>query len=277
MPSICDSKKKSNWTDSVLSIMTKISVITVCFNESKEKIKYTFDSILNQNYSPLEFIVIDGGSGKKTLQSLQEWATNIDQFLSEPDKGIFDAMNKGLKLARGEWICFMNVGDAFYNNESLSNMMQQDHNKADILYGDVFKADFGFIKSPRKLSNYVFYDSGICHQAMITRKSVFENIGGFDLSTNLYGDADWVMRAFGFGVKYKHIPEVMCFYAGGGVSSDQTVLSQERRNYLKKYFTTNQRILFRIASLSWRIASRIRRFDMTMPHYIKWRFDRFLA
>jgi glycosyltransferase involved in cell wall biosynthesis len=247
--------------------MNKISVVTVCFNESEEKIKHTFDSILNQNYDSVEFIVVDGGSNENTLDALQAWSPKIDHFISEPDKGIFDAMNKGVKIATGEWVCFMNVGDSFYNNEALTNLVRLDHSNSDILYGDVYKADFGLINSPDKLNSYIFYDSGICHQAMLARKSVFERIGDFDLNTKLYGDSDWVMRAFSSNVSFYHIPEIVCFYEGGGVTSDHTIFKEERQNYLEKYFNPKQRIIYKIRAITQRILNRIIRLDMSIPHF----------
>lgn len=254
--------------------MEKISVVTVCFNESQEKIKYTFDSILNQNYASVEFIVVDGGSNENTLNALHVWSSKIDHFISEPDKGIFDAMNKGVKLATGEWICFMNVGDSFYNYEALANLIELNHNNADILYGDVYKADFGLINSPSKLNSYIFYVSGICHQAILARKIVFARIGDFDLNTKLYGDSDWVMRAFISNVSFYHIPQIICIYEGGGATSDQTNLKEMRKNYLKKYFDLRQRIFYKIWSIFQRILNRIIHFNLSSPHFLKSRLLR---
>ncbi len=249
--------------------MNIISVITVCYNENHRKIQKTFDSILGQSYNSVEFIVVDGGSNEYTLNAIRFWSSKINKFVSEPDKGIFDAMNKGIKLATGEWICFMNVGDSFYNNEALSNLMRVDHHNADILYGDVYKLDFGLINSPAKPNSYTFYDSGICHQAILSRKSVFERIGDFDLSTKLYGDADWVMRAFISGISLLYIPEIVCFYEGGGVTSDNINLEKERQIYLEKYFNSRQRIFYKVRSIYQRILNRILGLDMRIPYFIK--------
>jgi len=249
--------------------MNKISVITVCYNESKEKIQNTFESILKQNYKPIEFIVIDGGSNKKTLESIQPYIRQIDHFISESDNGIFDAMNKGLSLATGSWICFMNVGDTFYKSSVLSSLMNSNYGNSEILYGDVYKTNYGLIESPAKLNKYVFYDTGICHQAMLARKSVFQKIGSFDLNTNLYGDADLIMKAHIDGVRFFHVPEIICTYEGGGATSHNASLSRDRRNYLIKYYSYDERITYYIRSLFNRIVYRIIRFDLRMPYYLK--------
>jgi glycosyltransferase involved in cell wall biosynthesis len=250
-------------------MMNKISVVTVCFNESEEKIKHTFHSIISQNYTSVEFIVVDGGSNEYTLNALRLWSSKINHFVSEPDKGIFDAMNKGIRLATGDWICFMNVGDSFYNNEALSKLIQSNDKNVDILYGDVYKLEFGLIISPDKLNSYTFYDLGICHQAILSHKRVFEKIGDFDLSMKLYGDADWVMRAFISGFSFLHIPEIVCVYQGGGVTSDNTILQEDRRNYLQRYFNIRQRSFYKILSIYQRILNRIISFNMSIPYFLK--------
>jgi GT2 family glycosyltransferase len=183
-------------------------------------------------------------------------------------------MNKGVKLATGEWVSFMNVGDSFYNNEALNNLLRLNHSNADILYGDVYKSDFGLINSPGKLNSFIFYDSGICHQAMLVRKSVFERIGDFDLNTKLYGDSDWVMRAFSSNVTFYHIPEIVCFYEGGGATSDNTSSSKDRRNYLIKYYSYDERMTYYFRSIINRIVYRLLRLDFRMPYFLKNLFSR---
>ena len=101
-------------------VQPKISVITVCFNEPKEKIALTFDSISSQSYENTEWIVIDGGSQPETIEAINAYSAAIDKLVSEPDKGIYDAMNKGLSLASGDFVMFANVGDSFFCSETVS-------------------------------------------------------------------------------------------------------------------------------------------------------------
>lgn len=248
--------------------MNKISVITVCYNEPAEKIKFTFDSVLDQEFATIEFIVIDGGSGEETLSAIRPYLNRIKRFISEPDRGIFDAMNKGIKLATGTWISFMNVGDSFFNKRSLANLVLSNHGNAGILYGDVDKRDLGIIHSPRILRKYSLYESGICHQAMITRREVFERIGDFDLSTNLYGDSDWVARAFLAGISFFHVPEIICVYEGGGASADHTIFQKERESYLSKYFNRQQRLAYWLRSLLRKVSYRVVKRDLRLPYFL---------
>ena len=99
----------------------KISVVTVCYNAA-DTIERTMLSVLNQTYHDIEYIIIDGGSTDGTVDIIRKYADKIAYWVSEPDKGIYDAMNKGIKVATGEWINFMNAGDYYYSNEVLKNV-----------------------------------------------------------------------------------------------------------------------------------------------------------
>ena len=118
----------------------KISIVTVCYN-AVAVIEKTIQSVLSQTYRNIEYIVIDGASTDGTIDVLKKYQTKISCFISEPDEGIYDAMNKGLKIATGEWICFMNAGDFFYDTEVLNSMHFDEYssNLYGCLYGD-FKA-----------------------------------------------------------------------------------------------------------------------------------------
>ncbi len=183
-----------------LLLMDKISVITVCYNETPERIRYTLDSIIGQEYSPLELVVMDGGSKIETLVALNSYKDKIATFISEPDHGIYDAMNKGIQHATGEWIIFMNIGDRFHSPNVLSEFLKtatiQD---TDMAYGDVIFLD-PLVKmpvhhrSPSTLKKWYMYNGAICHQAMLIRKKIFNRIGGFDISLKLIADREWSLR-----------------------------------------------------------------------------------
>lgn len=114
-----------------------ISVITVCYN-AVANIEETMLSVLNQRYDKVEYIVIDGGSKDGTLDVIKKYANKLAYWISEPDKGIYDAMNKGIAKATGDWINFMNAGDKFINEEVLNkSFVSRYSDDVDILYGDV--------------------------------------------------------------------------------------------------------------------------------------------
>ena len=113
--------------------MKKLSIITINYNEPN--LKKTCESIVNQSWQDFEWIVIDGGSNEKNLAIFEQYKHRIDKFISEPDNGIYDAYNKGINLATGEYLNFMNAGDCFYSDKILERFIAQN-SKADILYGD---------------------------------------------------------------------------------------------------------------------------------------------
>ena len=122
----------------------KITIITVVFNAS-EGIKKTLKSIFSQSYKNIEIIVIDGGSTDGTIDIISDYSQYIDYFISEQDYGIYDAMNKGIRVATGEWICFMNSGDIFYSKDTVSNIFLDLDQKKDIIIGECI-VDFNLFK-----------------------------------------------------------------------------------------------------------------------------------
>ena len=113
----------------------KISVVTVCYN-SVDTIEETMLSVLNQTYSDVEYIIIDGGSTDGTVDIIKKYADRIAYWVSEPDNSIYDAMNKGIAVATGDYINFMNSGDSFASKDSISNVLTNIKEDIDIVFGD---------------------------------------------------------------------------------------------------------------------------------------------
>ena len=113
-----------------------ITIVTVCYN-CAEMIEKTLKSVIGQCYSKKEYIAIDGASTDGTKKIVEQFIDSIDYFVSEPDEGIYHAMNKAVKVAKGEWIIFMNAGDMFVNNEVLEKVSYSLSDKTDALYGDI--------------------------------------------------------------------------------------------------------------------------------------------
>ena len=150
-----------------------VSIITVSYN-AVSTIEETINSIINQTYINIEYIIIDGGSNDGTIEIIKRYANKISYWISEPDKGIYDAMNKGIKLAKGEWINFMNCGDTFYSASSIFDIMSLSLKESDVIYGNtnlVYKYGSLIKKGDVvKANNYMPFG----HQAAFTKKNILK-------------------------------------------------------------------------------------------------------
>ncbi len=136
----------------------RVSVITVVYNAGSV-FEWTLKSIQDQSYKHIEYIVVDGGSNDNALQLIDQYKNVISKWVSEQDKGLYDAMNKGLKMASGDYVMFLNAGDIFYNNEVLNNIFKDDKPLSDVYYGETMiigqdGKDIGMrrLQAPEKLS-----------------------------------------------------------------------------------------------------------------------------
>lgn len=146
-----------------------VTVITVVYN-GINTIEETIQSVINQSYSKIEYIIIDGASNDGTLEIVKKYENKIDLLISEPDKGIFDAMNKGLTKVNGEWVIFMNAGDMFYDVNVITNTFKENVSNIDMLYGDVSlydESDTYFFRS--KTNKIKINLNAVCHQSVFLR------------------------------------------------------------------------------------------------------------
>lgn len=151
----------------------KISVITVCYNASSD-LEKTIESVIHQNYDNLEYIIIDGGSSDDTEKVINKYRSYIDKYVSESDNGIYDAMNKGIKLATGKWLNFMNAGDVFFNNHVLSDIFSLFIPDGKVfLYSDVYRVNAGKLE----LWENNRQKCAVNHQASIYRKNLHQMYG----------------------------------------------------------------------------------------------------
>ncbi len=204
------------------------SVITVCFN-SVETLGRALDSVAKQDWSKVEHIVIDGGSKDGTARVLAENKPHLSHVISEPDRGIYDAMNKGLGLATGDVICFLNADDYYDSTKVLSKVavaMQQE--PLDAVLGDVgfFRKDninrlVRHYRSGRFTPKRLAWGWMPAHPALFMRKEVFKRIGQFKIDYQIAADYEYVVRAFcgQSPLRYKHLPEVLVRMQMGGVST----------------------------------------------------------
>lgn len=258
--------KKTDSTN--CAMMETVSVISVCFNEEPKKIRDTLTSIIEQDYKNIEIIVIDGGSKKDTLDAFAEYRNYISYMVSEPDDGIFHAMNKGCSKATGEWIIFMNIGDKFYNTQSLTALMAGADREVDILYGNVTLNNM-IIKPPKKVSKYNLYSSRICHQAVLARRSLFLRIGSFDLSYKLCGDPEWIIRAYKNRVAFKYVDVIVAIYEGHGISANIERRQPYWEKLLNQHYSKTEVTVYWVISIFERAFRRIANLDFSMPKGVK--------
>lgn len=221
-------------------IKPQFSIITVCYN-AENTIQETMKSVLNQNYYNYEYIIIDGLSTDNTNKIIME---NITLFkkkginvvhLSEKDKGIYDAMNKGINICKGGIIYFLNSGDSFTTNTVLSNI--SNYSGYDILYGGI-NADGSINTYPKVNMLYFLREKMICHQAIFASKKTFEN-NLFDLKYKICSDRNWLIKSYRLGFKFIKVDEIICVYDTTGYSSGDYVqkqINEESINLLQQNF-----------------------------------------
>jgi glycosyltransferase involved in cell wall biosynthesis len=210
-----------------------ISIVTVVFNGEKY-LEETIKSIINQTYKNIEYIIIDGGSTDGTLDIIKKYEDKIDYWVSEPDKGIYDAMNKGIDVVRGEWINFMNAGDKFYDINILEKIFfQNDFKGIDLIYGDT---DIG-----HKILKYKKYlilkdmaqGMMICHQSAFYRSS---NDIKYNLVYGLCGDQDFTMQYLYKNNNSRYLERTISKYNLDGISSQSLhKITKEKFRINKSY------------------------------------------
>ena len=212
----------------------KYSIITINYNNCEGLCK-TIKSIVNQSCKDFEYIVIDGGSTDGSKEVIQKYANSIDYWVSEPDKGIYNAMNKGIKAAHGDYLNFLNSGDYFNDDKVLENTLP--HLKAEIVHGKMYDQSKG---TPPYLIDhiptmYYLYDSSMQHPATFFRKELFMD-SLYDESYKIVSDWKFYIEKIIFqNCSFVFMPVVVAVFEGGGVSEKQKDLdTAERKEVLEK-------------------------------------------
>lgn len=204
-----------------------ISIITVSYNAVRD-IENTILSVLNQTYPNIEYIIIDGGSTDGTLDIIKKYQDKITYWVSEPDKGIYDAMNKGTLKATGEWLNFMNAGDTFYNEQVLENVFRDNNwENTDVIYGDVIYI-YPNREDIRKAVPLKRINVGIpfCHQSVFVRTKLQQKYL-FDTTYKICADYDFFYNLYKKGYSFKYKELIVAKYLAGGLSSDPIKLCLE--------------------------------------------------
>lgn len=218
------------------------SIITITFN-AESTLEPTLQSVASQLFTDYEYIIIDGASKDGTLDLAHRYDKYISHLISEPDNGLYDAMNKGIAQATGEYLIFLNAGDTLYNSDTLAKINDFiGENRPDILYGEtaIVDADRQFIamrrlKAPQKLT-WKSFRMGmlVCHQAFIARREISP---AYDLQYRFSADFDWCIRCMKKARSIVNTGEILINYLNEGVTTRNHKASlRERYRIMVKYY-----------------------------------------
>lgn len=202
----------------------KISLITVCYN-SEKTIKDTIESVLLQNYQNYEYIIIDGNSKDKTLDIIKSYENKFNsklKYISEPDKGLYDAMNKGIALATGDIIGILNSDDILYDKSVFQNIVDNFTN-CDGVYSNLLLMNEDFTKITRNFkSKKLTKKKGFHppHPTLYLKKEVFEKYGNYNLNYRIAADLDFMYRIINSNVNLKYVDSYFVKMRTGGVSTN---------------------------------------------------------
>ena len=215
----------------------KLSIITINYNDLLG-LKKTIESVVNQSYSDIEYIVIDGGSTDGSKEYIEQQRSNFSYWVSEEDNGIYNAMNKGIKIAKGEYLLFLNSGDWLVNNGIIEKLLKSVSTE-DIVYGNIFKVNDkgeaiekkGVASSNVRLSD--LYYRSIFHPASILRRDLFEKYGYYDESLKIVSDWAFFLKGIYFEkVKVRYIDLAITYFVLDGISSKNQQLLKKNAQSL---------------------------------------------
>ncbi len=243
-----------------------LSIVSVTFN-NKDGLKRTGQSIATQNWRNYEWIVVDGGSADGSLDIIQSRELKPHIIISEPDKGIYDAMNKGLGLATGQYITFLNAGDQLAGNEVLAQISEALIQNPDFIYGDALESDTGRIHN-KSARSHLKSALGMFthHQAMIYRRALIGNMR-FDLRYAIAADYDFTLRYLDCCRIVIQAPFPVCIFESGGASQQNRHQGRLEQFRIRRALGTCGAVM-NIAIMTGQIINAVLR--DTMP-WIYWR------
>ena len=223
--------------------MDCVTVVTVCYNAEKE-IESTMRSVCDQDYPNMEYMIIDGASKDNTLKIAEDIRNEYlgksglkIVIISEPDRGIYDAMNKGIAAASGQWILFMNAGDYFYTVDSVSRMFEiQPDDNIMAVYGNSERF-LGASKKVIKAGKLEDIASGIplpfCHQAIFVRSQCLKKVG-FDTNYKQAADYDFFVKCYLQGYHFAYVDTIVCCYNMDGISSRNNIFHLKEKMKIRE-------------------------------------------
>lgn len=247
----------------------KVTVITVCYYAAAT-IGKTIESVLSQNYDNYEYVVVDGASNDETLSIVESYRDEFERknvqltVVSGKDNGIYDAMNKGIDLAGGDWIIFMNADDSFYDADTLRLVFDRELDGYSVVYGNCMRID-GHGSYPMKANppESLPKQMPFVHQAVFAKTDLCKKYK-FDLNYNLCADYDFFFKLYALDYKFNQVDVTVCNYSVSGISgralldAQKEVIQIKEKNSQKFSITPSDR-------RKWRKDALVMRLKMLMP------------
>jgi glycosyltransferase involved in cell wall biosynthesis len=216
----------------------RIGIITVNLNNNNG-LRKTLMSVLSQDFEEYEHIIIDGGSEDGSRETLTKTKNSKIQWISEPDAGIYDAMNKGIRICKSEYIIFLNSGDVFFDNSVLRKFIDNNFCQ-DIVFGNLFmEGDKELLRYSKKINFRFLYNYSLPHPSTFFRRSIFDKVGLYDTRYQIVSDWVFFLSAIlKYKVSYYYYNETISVFNQDGISSTRLDLCKmERDDYLEREFS----------------------------------------
>lgn len=215
-------------------------------------------SIINQSFKDIEVIVMDGFSEDGTIEIIEKYRRHTLEviFVSEPDSGVYDAMNKGIKIANGEWLYFLGAGDVLYEKDTLKSLVKFFKSDFQIIQGNIIISNYKNTIYRDRLRGLTLLTRNFCHQGLFYRKGVFEEVGNYNLSYPIISDFEFNLRwFFNRQITRIYLPIIICDYLGGGLSSQNHDLQfhNAKNDIINNLLKENQNIKNYLLVFSFRI------------------------
>ncbi|MEA2028559.1 MAG: glycosyltransferase family 2 protein, partial [Campylobacterota bacterium] len=204
-----------------------VTVVTVTYN-AEEFLERTIKSVIEQDYPNIEYIIIDGGSNDGTIDIIKKYEKNINYWVSEPDKGIYDAMNKAILKASGKWINFMNAGDYFVDKHVVSLVTKKINFTASIICGDIIMTDEDHTNKKYRQSmglNSIWETIPCWHQAMFISTALMKS-NLYDTQLQIASDYDFMLKSYTQGVYFQFLDMPICYFLLGGINNQKALTTK---------------------------------------------------
>lgn len=228
----------------------KITVVTVTYN-AEQYLEQTIKSVIEQDYPNIEYIIIDGASTDGTIDIIKKYEKYLSYWISEPDKGIYDAMNKGIDVATGEWINFMNAGDSFCEQNTISNVINSMDKNTDIIAGDIY-----YINGDKRTYNKApglnsrFKGMFFCHQTMFVKTSIMKKYK-YNTTYKIVSDYDFALKCSINGYRFQFLDIAIANYISGGVYETSLIQARIENLFIQSHYIKDENEIFNLPSFQY--------------------------